>query len=497
MIRSSILPVAFGLTGLALLGSCGDGTSSDEPGTSANATAGQPISGLIAARNEGMGDPSLFVVLRPGSGDPLAGGWTEERVQGVDRRVALWIGELPNGDTVWRCVDEADGPLDTPMRLVPGEEAWTLAPWEGLALDDVDWKMGGENGDQPSTFEYQLVDGNVFHKAMWFEPRFGEPGILTISGNVGVMKIWRKDGDTWTSELLWTDFVGDQQQRIRDVEVGDVDGDGEDELVAVTHNRGGVYVLEQTANGLEATMVASTDESIFVHEVEIGQADDDAALEFFTTPSEPNLFNGTDQAGRVDRYDFVDGQYVQSVVEDDPKSHAKEILAVDMDGDGKVEIYSALEGPGLRPNFTADGPGHLAGYTFGADGSVTKEIINDLKGPMCRFLAVGDIDGDGRPQIVASTSRDGIYSFSRDDAGVWDRRKVAGGFRSSGFEHAMVVVDVNGDGIDEVVAASDEEEQVQAFQWDAEKNRWVPEKLLDVEVGAFMTWGILPIPAGH
>jgi|GEM_PF-2053966 len=494
MTRTSSYSAALGLAGLVFLGSCGDGGSSDQPGTAANPGSGDAIGGLIAARNEGAGDPSLFVILRPSGDDPLAEGWTEERVQGVDRRVSLWIGELPNGDTVWRCVDEADGPLDTPMRLTPGDDAWTLEPWEGIALEDVEWKT---SGGEPSTFDYQLVDGNVFHKAMYFEPRFGEPGILTISGNVGVMKIWRKNDGAWTSEQLWTDFIGDQQQRIRDVEVGDVDGDGEDELVVVTHNRGGVYVLEQTEGGLEATMVASTDESIFVHEVEIGQADDDAALEFFTTPSEPNLFDGTDQAGRVDRYDFVDGQYVQSTVEDDPKSHAKEVLAVDMDGDGKVEIYAALEGPGLRPDFTGDGPGHLASYTFGADGSVTKEIINDLKGPMCRFLSVGDIDGDGRPQIVASTSRDGIFSFSRADDGTWDRRKVAGGFRSSGFEHAMVVVDVNGDGIDEVVAASDKEKQVQAFEWDGEKGRWVPDKLLDVDVASYMTWGILPIPAGH
>lgn len=495
MIRTLSTSVALGLTGLAFLGSCGDGAGSDADGTTANTSTGRAIGGLIAARNEGAGDPSLFVILRPGSAGPLAEGWTEERVQGVDRRVSLWIGELENGDTVWRCVDEADGPLDTPMRLTPGgEEGWTLEPWDGLSLEDVDWKM---RGDDPSTFDYQLVDGNVFHKAMYFEPRFGEPGILTISGNVGVMKIWRKGDAGWTNELLWTDFIGDQQQRIRDVEVGDVDGDGEDEIVVVTHNRGGVYVLEQTENGLEAQMVDSTEESIFVHEVEIGQADDDAALEFFTTPSEPNLFDGTDQAGRVDRFDFVDGKYVRSVVEEDPKSHAKEILAVDMDGDGKVEIYAALEGPGLRPDFTGDGPGNLAGYTFGADGSVTKQMIMDLKGPMCRFLAVGDIDGDGRPQIVASTSRDGIFSFTRDDEGVWDRRKVAGGFRSSGFEHAMAVVDVDGDGIDEVVAASDKEKQIQAFHWDGEKDRWVPDKLLDVDVVSYMTWGILPIPAGH
>lgn len=480
----NFLSTSLGLVGLGLIAACGDGGDGGD----------EALRGLVAARTQGAGNPSVFVILRPGPNGPLEEGWTEEEVVGEPAPVRLWLGSLPSGETVWRSTDPAVAPVDTPLRLTPSNDGWSLEVWEGLALDDVEWRT---KGGEPDMFGYELADGNVFHKAMWFEPRFGEPGILTISGNVGMMKIWRRDGDTWVDEVLWTAFVGDEQQRIRDVEVGDVDGDGEDELVAVTHDRGGVYVIEQTEGGFEAQLVMSTDEAIFVHEVEIGQADDDAALEFFTTPSEPNAFDGSDQAGRVDRFDFENGTYVQSVVEDDPKSHAKEILAVDMDGDGRVEVYAALEAEGIDQFFNAPGPGHLAQYVLESDGSVSKTIIDDLNGPMCRFLDVGDIDGNGRPQIVASTSKDGIFSFERADDGTWSRRKVAGSFRSSGFEHAMVVVDVDGDGVDDVVAGSDKEEQVQAFVWSAEKDRWIPHKLCDVATKGVITWGLAPLPAGQ
>ncbi|QDU83524.1 FG-GAP repeat protein [Planctomycetes bacterium Pla163] len=473
----------------ALMTSCSNGAATSRPV--------EPVAGLIASRSGSAAAPCYFVILRPGAEGES---WTQERIDGPTGPAQLWLGELEDGTTVWRSIDPAVAPIDTPLKLVAERDGWSVEPWEGITLEDVTWQTKkdfktGEDG--PNLKDYELRSGNAMHKAMWFEPAFGEPGILTISGNAPMLKIWRKDGTSWKSEVLWTEVVGDDEQRLRDIEVGDVDGDGQDELVIVTHNRGGVYVLEQTEGGMVATRVASTDEPIFVHEVEIGQADDDPALEFFTTPSEPNMFNGEDQAGRIDRFDYVDGQYVQSVVEDDPASHAKEILAVDMDGDGRVEIYAALEAKELRRDFTSDYPGYLNSYTFDASGKVTRAQVMDLKGAMCRFLDVGDIDGDGKQQIVAATSRDGIYSFDRDGAGEWTRRKVAGGFRSSGFEHAMVLADIDGDGIEEVIAGSDTELQVQAFAWEAERSRWIPRKLCDVTDGLYLTWNIMPLPAGH
>jgi len=488
------------LTAFATLALAACGGDSAEPAGSGTTGARKAaraggIGGLIAARSENPTDSAVFVILRPGKGEEP---WTAERVQSPQAPAELWLGtRVSDGSTVWRSQSPELAPVDTPLMLVPADGAWTLEPIAGLALEDVNWKRRGKDGDgAPVTKPYQLASGNVFHKAMWFEPLHGEPGILTISGNVPKLAIWRKGANGWEHETLWTSFVGDDEQRFRDVAVGDTDGDGVDELVVVTHNRGGVFVLEQTPEGLVAERIASTTDPIFVHEVELGNADGDAALEIFTTPSEPNRFDGTDQAGRIDRFDFVDGAYVQSVIEDDPASHAKEILACDIDGDGRVEIFAALEAKELQPNMTSEYPGYLNMYAIAADGKVTRTVVGDLIGAMCRFLLVGDTDGDGVDEIVASTSRDGILSFQMKN-GVWERRKVAGGFRSSGFEHAIALLDVDGNGVVDIVAGSDDQKQYSAFVYDAARTRWNQRELAKVDVASYFTWNLMPLPAGH
>jgi len=493
--------VSLALAASCALVACGDGADSapKSGGSTTKANSGGSgrgaIGGLIAARNEDVSDSAAFVILRPGkAGEP----WSSERVQGPKGPVDLWIGKRNSDETaVFRTLDAAQGPLDTPLRLVPHDEVWRLEPIEGLALADCTWSMRGKDDEaKPATKSYQLATGNVFHKAMWFEPVHGEPGILTISANVPKLAIWRKGSAGWTKETLWTAVVGDVEQRLRDVEVGDVDGDGQDELVVVTHDRGGVYVLEQTPEGLVAERIAGTAEAIWVHEVELGNADGDAALEIFTTPSEPNRFDGKEQRGRIDRYDFANGAYTASVIEDDPASHAKEILACDIDGDGRVEIFAALEAKELRPDMTSNYPGYLNMYAIAADGKVTRTVVGDLIGAMCRFLSFGDTDGDGVAEIVASTSKDGILSFQMKD-GAWQRRKVAGGFRSSGFEHATNVIDVTGDGILDIVAGSDIEQKYSAFSYDAAKGRWDQIELCKVDIKNYLTWGLMPLPAGR
>lgn len=450
---------------------------------------------LVAPSSTDPGAAATFFVLSPGEEE--GGEWSVEQVRGTEAPVDLWLGELPDGRTVWRSVDAEVAPLDTALKLVPGRERWTIEPWPEIALADVTWKTrrDRETGDPvPRTKSYQLVDGNVFHKAVWFEPMMGEPGVLTISANVPMLALWRESDAGWTREVLWTAAVGDSEQRFRDFEVGDVDGDGQDEIVLATHNTGGVYVLEQTRAGLVGELVGSFRPMDFVHEVEIGQVDDDPALEFFATPAEPNLFDGSQQRGRIVRFDHTPDGYRTSVVVDGTDSHYKEILIADLDGDGRDELYGAREAENLRADFTSDEEGHLDRFAFDDAGGVTRSQVGGLRGALCRFLVAGDVDGDGRPEIVASTSRDGIFVFAFGTDGDWTRRKLAGGFRSSGYEHAVTLADVDGNGVLDVVAASDNESRFQAFCYDPARQRWVPRLLATMTWTPNLTWGLKEIP---
>ncbi|MEZ5978624.1 MAG: VCBS repeat-containing protein [Planctomycetota bacterium] len=445
--------------------------------------------GLIVAGLHSPSDPGLISILRP----TADGSWSREDLTLEDDAVAMRRGVAKaDGRIVWRRVEDGQ-PVGDPVSFVADPDGWKLEPVAGLAVEDVEWTTKGANAAKA----FQLKNGNVVHKAMWFEPEHSDPGILSISANAAMVKLWRKSGDGWKGETLWTGVIGDAEQRIRDVEVGDVDGDGHDEIVFVSHDRGRVYVLDERDDGkFDAQMISETDEPYWIHEVELGNVDGDAALEIFTTPSEPNQFDGEHQIGRIERFDFQGGSYVRSIVEDDPETHAKEILVTDFDGDGKCELFAAMEAKEIRANFTSDYPGHLVLYTFEGEGRPKRETVGDLVAPMCRFLVCGDTTGDGEPEIIAATKNEGILCFEKD-GDTWSRRLVAGSYRSSGFEHAALLRDVDGDGVLDIVAAGDDQKKIQAFVYDpATPPRWMPNLILDCRDQDYMAWNLMPMPAG-
>lgn len=487
--RSSSLTLSLLITGSTMaLAACGGGGSNQNAGL---------ILGRSLFDENGQPQPAAMLLARP----TVPGeAWEVETIMEPAMAIKPQLGVAPDGSRVLRDID-GDGSVYTLEDSPTGWRKQTLEIDAGAVIWDTRENKDGD--EDPETKEYQLGGGNVFHKAVWFEPAFGEPGILTISANAAFLKIWRNDGGDWTPEVLWTQTVGAKEHRFRDVEFGDIDGDGQEELVIVTHDEGRLYVLEQTESGMVPTELTYTenriDGRIFVHEVEMGQFDSDPELEFCTTPSEPNAFDGGEQRGQVDLWDFDGtGSFTRRVVLDSLKTHAKEILATDLDGDGRDELYVAVEGEGLGDGGEG-GKGNVTRFRIDGDTIGEGEVIKELPGPMCRFLNAGDTDGDGINEIIASTRSNGIRSIYQD-GDAWKSRTVAAGFVTGGFEHATVVFDWDGDGIDEVFAASDpptNSRRLYRFFWNAEKGRYQNEELFKWDRSAnYMTWILQPLPAG-
>lgn len=451
--------------------------------------------------------PSEMGILRPGKGIlvPVDGSrngvakWTFELIQDSARPLQVALGETSEGKTVLGRLDENGERIGGPMRhsLIDGK--WELAPVEGLSEGDVTWERGpaeeGEDGPGPTkTKDYELDAGNTFHKAFWFEPAFGEPGILTISANMPMIKIWRQSGNSWNSELLFTADVGNREHRFRDIEVGDVDGDGQEELVLATHDLGRVFVLEQKADGLEAIEIASRDELTFVHEIELGDVDGDGMDEIFSTPSDPNALNGKHQRGQIERHDFEDGKWRLTTVEDSETTHAKEILIADIEQDGQLELYSAMEGEGLTglDSRAAGGAStQIKRYDFDGDSS-TDQIVAELPSNLCRFLNLGDLEGDGQLEILASTRSEGIYRVWFE-GGEWKSQSEINGLQTAGFEHSTVFYDIDGNGSDELFVADDENKRIQMWYWDAGRERMRKVVLLDRSDQFYLTWSVMPL----
>jgi len=332
------------------------------------------------------------------------------------------------------------------------------------------------------TWKRELLEdpeSNVFHKSALY-PASTEasptPGILTIGANAAAIKLWHPASGQWTAKTLWQTTFGGKQNRLRDFEIGDVTGDKQDNIAIVTHDQGVVAVLSRGESGWEATEIDRKPKT-FVHEVELGDLDGDGLLEIYATPSQPNKFDGTPQPGEIVSYHHTPEGFKRQVVEEFPLRHVKEILVADADGSGRPALWASLEaelGRGGTRSPDADKI-LLRRYRF-ENGEYVGQTICSLDDGLCRFLNAGDVDGDGKPELIASTHKRGIWLIRPTEE---QPRPELIDADSSGFEHATVLADLDGDGAEEIYVAADDQREVRCYRWTGEN--WQRTKIFDIE----------------
>ncbi len=322
-------------------------------------------------------------------------------------------------------------------------------------------------------------DSNVLHKAMAYRPANRPSGILTFGGTAAAVKLWNSIGQ---SQTAWEADFGGAFSRMRDAEVGDIYGDGTDAIAVATHDQGVVAVLRPDGAGGFAVEELDREADTVVHEIEIGDLNGDGVLEIYATPTAPNRLDGTPQPGKVMRYVPAAGQG-RTVVADLGSRHAKEIVVDDIDGDGRQELYVSVEG-------ISGGQVEILRYVAGTEPTEGIRVAK-LPDKLCRFLTTGDVDGDGKREMVAATHNRGLWLL-RPDQGEWPVALIDRD--SSSFEHACILLDLDGDGRDELYVASDKQEEVRRYDWTEEG--WDKKVLMkyDDGLGRF-TWNIMPVPA--
>jgi hypothetical protein len=295
-------------------------------------------------------------------------------------------------------------------------------------------------------------DSAVFHKALpW------DGGILTIGATEARLKVWRFAGGAWTQETHWNPTFGGKFDRLRDVEVGDVDGDGKDELVIATHDEGVIAVVHPD----EAWRVDEIDRTprTFVHEIAIGDVDGDGVAEFFATPSRPNKLD-EEQPGEVTMYRRRDGGWAKSIVDAPGDTHAKEILAADTDGDGTSELFVVWEGA-IGEGGTVVRPVTIKQYRL-EDGEFVGRVAGTVPDRQMRAIAAGDVNGDGAIDLVAGALASGLWLFEQKE-GTWISSLIDAA--SAGFEHPVHLADLDGDGALEVYAAAENQGELRRYRW--------------------------------
>lgn len=347
--------------------------------------------------------------------------------------------------------------------------------------DDGSWQL--TTADDP--------ESNVFHKAMAYD-HAGSTKLLTAGGTEAVLKLWSPGPDgQLQSETIWKQDFGGKFSRMRDVEVADLYGDGQASMAVATHDQGVVAAVHADASGGFTVQKMDEEADTFVHEIEIGDLNGDGNLEVYATPSEPNRLDGSVQTGQVVRYVPKTGEG-RVVVADLGQRHAKEILVHDVDGDGKDELYVVVEGRMHPKTNTLEHGVEIRRYDAGTD-PTQGVVIAELRDRLCRFLIAGDVDGDGKQELVAAAFQSGLWLLRPGAPGK--RWKVTSIDRKSGgFEHAAIIADLDGDGAGELYVASDKHREVRRYAWDGAR--------LAREViyrrkggGGVFTWNLMPIPS--
>jgi hypothetical protein len=119
--------------------------------------------------------------------------------------------------------------------------------------------------------------------------------------------------------------------------------------------------------------------------------------------------------------------------------------------------------------------------------------IASLDDTLCRFLTVGDVDGDGALEMVAAASKSGLWLLrpGDDPLSAWSLESIDRD--SSGFEHAALLTDLDNDGVDELYVANDDDGQVNRYTW--QDGTAVRELLYSYPEGlSGFTWNIMTAP---
>nr|MCS5636699.1 VCBS repeat-containing protein [Myxococcota bacterium] len=339
--------------------------------------------------------------------------------------------------------------------------------------------------------EIEDVDSDVFHKVLAYRTPDGEQHLLSGGGTKAMLKLWRKTPQGHVAETLWEKDFGGRFSRMRDIEVGDLYGDGRQVIAIATHDQGVVALVVPEGDGY-AVEELDQEADTFVHEIELGDLDGDGVLEVYATPSEPNRLDGSTQSGRVTRYVPAKGEG-RVVVADLGDRHAKEIFVDDLDGDGRDELYVIVEGNYDKKTKALTRKLEIRRYEAGTD-PAGGAVIGEFDDYLGRFLTAGDLDGDGQPELVAALKSVGVWLLrpGSDPTAPWKTELIDR--ESGGFEHASIIADLDADGRDELYVVSDKDAEIRRYTWEAgERRREVIHER--THGNTVFTWNIMPVPA--
>ncbi len=272
-------------------------------------------------------------------------------------------------------------------------------------------KVDFSSGNTPETISVSDIDGN------------GKVDIVITCGNSGTVSVYRNVsslGSISTASISpKVDFPGSQP---RGIAIGDIDGDGKPDLVVTNSASNTISIFRNTSTsgsistGSFATRVELTT-GVNPYGVSIGDIDGDGKPDIAITNFGDNsvsVFRNISVPGTITASSFLPKvDYLTGLSPID-------VALGDMDGDGKSDMIvtnSASSSVSVFWNASTSGTINTGSFSFRNDFPVG---TNPYK------LAIGDIDGDGKPDLAVTNTGSNTVSLFRNIS-------ISGTFTPSSF----------------------------------------------------------------
>ncbi|HEY8101089.1 MAG TPA: VCBS repeat-containing protein [Burkholderiaceae bacterium] len=316
---------------------------------------------------------------------------------------------------------------------------------------------------------------------------------VTPTGAPCYVMAYRHGGGSWLPEPVYREF--ESVDFIRSMALGDLDGDGCDEIVIGTRPDGATVLLDRRSSRYVAEVIDAKPQGAGisnVREVTIGDIGS-GRPDVFTASARSNTRPKWDKTpalkwdsvpGHILRHHQVNERWERTVIEDHGEiTHTRVLRVGELAGARRVVSCSVGVVDSKRQRI--DPEPVLRMHTLGADGTVTSETTIGVleKAIMCRSMAIGDIDGDGENELVVGTrslaigdhGKTFLYAYKYDTANAAWTRTIIDTSEPLGFR-SLILADLDGDGRLAVIASDDGKGLIKAYCF---RNReWHPEIIL-------------------